>query len=73
MLGELGRLLDFLENRSSRDIKGASILILLDHFSQSYAVKMIDLSTIEFYSNPTQRDTGLIFGIRNLIQFVSNL
>ena len=55
-LGELQRLADFLANRSSRDIKGASILILLDHFARSYAVKIIDLSTIDVYSDPKQRD-----------------
>ena len=33
ILNELYKLLDFLKNRSSRDIKGASLLILADHFS----------------------------------------
>jgi len=66
-------MLDFFENRSQRGIAGASILILVDHFSQQYCVKMIDLSTIDIYSDPTQRDEGLITGVRNLVQFISGL
>lgn len=53
ILKELYRLLDFIANRSNRDIKGASILILVDHFSRNYTVKMIDLSTIEVYADPS--------------------
>ncbi len=49
ILAELRRLKDFLVKRSQRDIKGASLLILVDHFSQSYCVKMIDLSSIKIY------------------------
>lgn len=56
ILGELERLEEFLVERSCRDIKGASILILVDHFSLSYAVKVIDLSTIEIYDDPNNRD-----------------
>jgi|APCry1669190770_1035315.scaffolds.fasta_scaffold109015_1 hypothetical protein len=52
ILNELLRLLDFLKNRNQRDIKGASILILVDHFSKSYAVKMIDLSSIKIFDDP---------------------
>ena len=63
ILCELQRLEAFLVNRSQRDIKGASILILCDHFSRSYTVKMIDLSTIEVYEDPYQRDHGLITGV----------
>lgn len=66
---ELERLLDFLKNRNQRDIKGASILILVDHFSQSYGVKMIDLSTIKIYDDPFQKDDGLINGVHNFIEF----
>jgi len=73
ILVELERLQDFLVHRSQRDIKGASILILVDHFSSSYCVKMIDLSTIELYEDPTYRDHGLIFGVSNLIDFVKRL
>ena len=51
ILKELLRLQDFLVNRSQRDIKGASILILCDHFSRKYCVKMIDLSTISIYED----------------------
>ena len=72
-MAELLRLQDFLVNRSQREIKGASILILVDHFSCSYAVKMIDLSTISVYNDPTKRDTGLILGVTNLIRFIENL
>jgi hypothetical protein len=54
-------------NRSQRDIKGASILILVDHFARSYAVKMIDLSTITIYQDPKARDEGLIKGVTTLI------
>jgi hypothetical protein len=60
-------LYDFLEKRSQRDIKGASILILIDHFSRSYALKMIDLSTIRLYQDNQQRDEGLLKGVRTLI------
>ena len=49
ILKELERLQDFLENRSQRDIKGASILIIVDHFARDYCIKMIDLSTIKVY------------------------
>jgi hypothetical protein len=70
---ELERLLDFLKNRNQRDIKGASILILVDHFSQSYGVKMIDLSTIKIYDDPFQKDDGLIKGVHNLIEFLRAL
>ena len=73
ILQELNRLYDFLEKRSQRDIKGASILILIDHFSRSYALKMIDLSTIRLYDDIKQRDEGLLKGVRTLIQFVSSL
>ena len=66
---ELERLLDFLKNRNQRDIKGASILILVDHFSQSYGVKMIDLSTIKIYDDPFQKYDGLIKGVHNFIEF----
>lgn len=73
ILGELIRLQDYLVNRSQRDIKGASILILVDHFSRSYTVKMIDLSTITIYNDPNARDEGLIKGVTTLIQFISKL
>jgi hypothetical protein len=52
IIDELIRLQEFLVHRSQRDIKGASILILVDHFARSYAVKIIDLSTITIYNEP---------------------
>lgn len=48
-------------------------MILVDHFSLSYAVKMIDLSTIEIYDDPYNRDQGLITGVKNLIKFIKGL
>ena len=73
ILSELRRLLDFLQGRSQRDIKGASILIIVDHFTRSYCVKMIDLSTIRIYDTAEERDEGLIVGVRNLIRFIGQL
>jgi hypothetical protein len=73
ILMELRRLLEFLQLRNERDIKGASLLLILDHFSRSYAVKMIDLSSLRIYSERQQRDEGLIFGVKNLISFIENL
>jgi hypothetical protein len=73
ILAELRRLLSFLELRSERDIKGASILILVDHFSKSYAVKMIDLSSIQIYEDRGMRDHGLITGVKNLVSFIEAL
>lgn len=73
VLSEMEQLLDFLVHRSQRDIKGASILILADHFARSYTMKMIDLSTIEVYADPNQRDEGLILGLTNLVQFIKAL
>ena len=45
-------------------------MILADHFTKSYAVKMIDLSTIDIYEDATQRDEGLIHGVANLIKYI---
>ena len=70
ILKELERLEDFLVNRSQRDIKGASILIIVDHFARNYCIKMIDLSTIKVYEDKNQRDHGLILGVKNLIKFI---
>jgi len=64
---------DFLVFRSQRDIKGASLLILVDHFSESYCVKMIDLSSIKIYQDPCERDVGLIKGVANLIYLIERL
>ena len=72
-MSELRRLLNFLEERSQRDIKGASLLIIVDHFTRQYFVKMIDLSTIRVYDNAEERDEGLIVGVRKLINFIQFL
>ena len=62
-----------MEKRSERDIKGASLLIIVDHFTKSYAVKMIDLSTIRIYDECFERDDGLITGLKNLITFMRQM
>jgi hypothetical protein len=42
----------------------------VDHFAKSYMLKIIDLSTITIYDDPSQRDLGLIKGVNNLINFI---
>ena len=49
ILQELRRFLGFVRDRSSRDFKGGSVLIIVDHFTESYCMKFIDISSVKVY------------------------
>ena len=44
------------------DIKGGSILLIIDHKEQSCIIKLIDFATINKYDDEDQRDSGFIVG-----------
>lgn len=66
-------MLDYFKNHHSRKISGASILILVDNASNSYEMKLIDLSSSVEFSDLNERDTGMILGITNLLRFLKEL
>jgi len=57
-------------------IRGASIFIVACPVSRIFKVKLIDLSSLEPFSKNSEgytsetRDSGLIYGIKNLMAFM---
>ena len=50
------------------EIRGASILIVIDHNKNDCVIKLIDLASITEYENKADRDQGFIFGLTNMIK-----
>ena len=58
--------LDWLKTENEYEIRGASLLIVLDDSCGIHRIKLIDLGSFEKLP-PGQRDTGLITGVSNLL------
>jgi len=76
ILRQLHDLLYYFENDNEHVIRGASIFIVVCPVYHVYKVKLIDLCSMESFSeaheegfNSVTRDPGLIHGVRNLINF----
>lgn len=63
------KFLDFLKNENKRQIRGSSLLIVLDDTKSIYRVRLIDL--VSFDELPEgERDEGMIFGVENLLKIL---
>ncbi len=61
---ELTEFLKWLKDKNQYQIRGASLLFVLDDDSDIYRVKLIDLGSFKHTGCP---DEGLITGVTNLI------
>jgi hypothetical protein len=62
----VGNLKNFVNDEFSYDIKGASILIVIDHENKTPAgttIKLIDLPSVIKFDSDSERDTGFIKGL----------
>lgn len=59
--------LKFLETENIAQIRGSSLLIVMDDTTQTYRVRLIDLSSFEDIG---ERDEGMVTGVKNLIKYV---
>ena len=70
----LTKLIQFLEDKWCYDVKGASLLIIVDHEckdrQKNTAIKLIDMASVNKYENPARRDQGLLFGCKNLLNIL---
>lgn len=72
-LKRLEDLLHYFELWNSREIRGSSILMIVDNVNNLYDLRVIDLASIRDYDDLEQRDEGYIFGIKNLIRIINKL
>lgn len=62
-----------MQNKNSRRITGSSILMLVDNLTNSFEMKIIDLSSVYYFEDLRERDEGYIKGIQNLLNMLSKL
>ena len=59
--------MEWLEIENEYEIRGASLLIVLDDIKQVCRIKLIDLGSFEKIQS---RDEGFIIGIKNLLNVI---
>ena len=59
--------MEWLEIENEYEIRGASLLIVLDDIKQVCRIKLIDLGSFEKIES---RDEGFIIGIKNLLNVI---
>ena len=62
----LERLIEFIKKDFPYDIKGASLLFIIDHINNDLKVKLIDLASVTKYDNSDERDEGFIAGLEKI-------
>ena len=66
-------MLAYFENHHSRMITGSSVLMIVDNITNSYEMKIIDLSSSQDFEDISKRDEGYILGIRSIIECLNSL
>ena len=74
-LNFLESLLTFIENTLSSDVKGSSLLIIVDHKDEENpaVIKLIDLASVVEFDDPTQRDWDLHHGCKTMRNMLDSL
>ncbi len=58
---------EWVANENLYEIRGASLLVVMDDKNKIYRIRLIDLGSLELMET---RDEGLLFGVRNLIKMI---
>jgi hypothetical protein len=58
---------EWVANENLYEIRGASLLVVMDDKNKIYRIRLIDLGSLELM---VTRDEGLLFGVRNLIKMI---
>jgi len=62
-LTEIDKMIDHFTNVNTFEIRGASLFFVLDHVKKSYALKLIDLASME---SRDHCDEGFLLGLKNI-------
>jgi hypothetical protein len=61
-------MIEHFRNVNTFEIRGASIFLVLDHKTQNYAIKFIDLASMV---HKDHRDEGLLYGLTEVRSRIS--